>query len=52
VGLRTGLSTVVKRTIHNPCPESNPRTPNVQPVASRYIDLTLTAQFVCYVRVK
>jgi hypothetical protein len=36
VGPRAGLDEVVKRKIPNPCRESNPRTPIVQPVAQRY----------------
>jgi hypothetical protein len=38
VGSRAGLDAVVKRKIPSPRQESNPRTPNVQPVASRYTD--------------
>jgi hypothetical protein len=36
VGPRAGLDTVVKRKISNLRRESNPRTPIVQSVASRY----------------
>jgi hypothetical protein len=43
VGPRTVLDAVVKRKIPNPCRESNPRTPIVQPVAQRYTDWALTA---------
>jgi hypothetical protein len=32
------LDAVVKRKIPNPCRESNPRTPIIQPVAQRYTD--------------
>jgi hypothetical protein len=35
VGPRAVLDAVVKRKIHNPCRESNPRTPIVQPLAQR-----------------
>jgi hypothetical protein len=43
VGARAGLDAVVKRKIHSPRRESNPRTPIVQPVAQRYTDWTITA---------
>jgi hypothetical protein len=36
VGPRAGLDTIVKRKIFGPCQESNPRTPIVQAVTSRY----------------
>jgi hypothetical protein len=39
VGPRAGLDAVEKRKIPSPRQESNPRTPIVQPVAIRYIDL-------------
>jgi len=35
VGPRAVLDAVEKRKIPSPCQESNPRTPNVQPVAQR-----------------
>jgi hypothetical protein len=38
VGPRTVLDAVVKRKILSPRRESNPRIPNVQPVAQRYTD--------------
>jgi hypothetical protein len=43
VCLRAVLDAVVKRKIRGPLRESNPRTPTVQPVAQRYIDLAVTA---------
>jgi hypothetical protein len=43
VGPRAVLDAVVKRKIHSPRRESNPRTPIVQPVAQRYTDLAITA---------
>jgi hypothetical protein len=42
VGLRVVLDVVVKRKIPNPCRESNPRTPIVQPVAQHYTDWAIT----------
>jgi hypothetical protein len=38
VGTRAVLDAVVRRKIHSPRRESNPRTPIVQPVAQRYTD--------------
>jgi hypothetical protein len=38
VGPRAVLDAVVKKKIPSPRRESNPRTPNVQPVAQRYTD--------------
>jgi hypothetical protein len=38
VGSRAVLDAVVKRKIPSPRPESNPRTPIIQPVAQRYTD--------------
>jgi hypothetical protein len=38
VGPKAVLDTVVKRKIHSPRRESNPRTPIIQPVAQRYTD--------------
>jgi hypothetical protein len=40
---RAVLDAVVKRKIPRPHRESNPRTPIVQSVAQRYIDLAITA---------
>jgi hypothetical protein len=42
-GGRAVLDAVVKRKIPSPRRESNPRTPNVQPVAQRYTDWAITA---------
>jgi hypothetical protein len=44
VGPRAVLDAVVKRKIPNPCRESNPRTPIVQPVAQRYTDRGIMAR--------
>jgi hypothetical protein len=41
VGPRAGLDEVVNTKIPRPCRESNPRTPIVHPVVSRYIDCLL-----------
>jgi hypothetical protein len=38
VGPGDVLDAMVKRKIPSLCRESNPRTPNVQPVAQRYTD--------------
>jgi hypothetical protein len=38
MGPRAILDAVVKRKIPSPPPESNPRTPIVQPIAQRYTD--------------
>jgi hypothetical protein len=38
MGPRDFLEEVMKRKIPSPRRESNPRTPNVQPVAQRYTD--------------
>jgi hypothetical protein len=43
VGPRTVLDAEVKRKIPSPRRKSNPRTPNVQPVAQRYTDWDITA---------
>jgi hypothetical protein len=43
VGPRAVLDAVVKRKIHSPRRESNPRTPIVQPIAQRYTDRAVTA---------
>jgi hypothetical protein len=43
VGLKAVLDAVVKRKIHSPRRELNPRTPIVQPVAQRYTDWAITA---------
>jgi hypothetical protein len=48
VGTRAVLDALVKRKIPSPHPESNPRTPIVQPVAQRYTDWAITALFVRY----
>jgi hypothetical protein len=45
VGPRAVLDAVVKRKIHSPRRESNPRTPIVQPVAQRYTDWAITALY-------
>jgi hypothetical protein len=43
MGPRAGLGMVSKRKIPSPRRESNPDHPIVQPVASRYSDLTIPA---------
>jgi len=43
VGPRAGLDTVVKREIPSSRRESKPKTPIVQPVASRFTDRAITA---------
>jgi hypothetical protein len=48
VGSRAGLDVVMKRNILSPCRESNPRTPIVQPVPSRYTDWVITALVILY----
>jgi hypothetical protein len=42
VGFRAVLDVVVKRIIHSPRRESNPRTPVIQPVAQRYTDRAIS----------
>jgi hypothetical protein len=48
-GPRAVLDAVVKRKIPSSSRESNPRTPIVQPVAQRYTDWAITAQFVIHI---
>jgi hypothetical protein len=43
IGGRAVLDAVVKRKIHSPRRESNPRPPFVQPVTQRYTDWPITA---------
>jgi hypothetical protein len=50
VGPRALLDVVVKRKISGPRQESNPRTPIVQPVASRYTDWDITTLFLFIVK--
>jgi hypothetical protein len=47
VGPRAVLDAVVNRKIPSPHPETNPRTPIVQPVAQRYTDWAITALLLC-----
>jgi hypothetical protein len=49
VGPRAVLNSVVKRKIPSPRRESNPKTPIVQPVAQRYTDWAITAQWQEYI---
>jgi hypothetical protein len=43
MGPRAVLDAAVKRRIPRPRRQSNPRTPNVQPIAQRYTDRAIAA---------